>query len=114
MRQMELLNRESNIDMNNVDTGKRSSWNTALFVANTITSNVTLDGIRRDWRRQTILQHTNACMCAHTHLSAGLLMFAGEIIEAGRYGVDLSLHRETQALVVLLGDKTLFCSLLGL
>ncbi len=41
-------------------------------------------------------------------------MFASEIIETGRNGVDLGLQREPQGLMILLGDQTLFCSLLGL
>lgn len=49
-----------------------------------------------------------------THLSAGLLMLASEIVETGRGGVDLSLQREPQGFVILLGDQTLFCGLLGL
>ena len=41
-------------------------------------------------------------------------MLASEIVETGRGGVDLCLQREPQGLVILLGDQTLFCSLLGL
>lgn len=41
-------------------------------------------------------------------------MFASEIIKTGCGGVDLGLQREPQGLVVLLGDQTLLCSLLGL
>lgn len=37
VKQRERLNRESN--MNNAEAGKRPSWNTAHFVARTITSN---------------------------------------------------------------------------
>lgn len=56
----------------------------------------------------TSLTHTN------THLSAGLLMFSRQIIETGRGCVDLSLQRESQGLVVLLGDHAVLCGLLGL
>lgn len=59
------------------------------------------------------VRHSNTRIHTHTHLSAGLLMFASEIVETGCGGVDLSLQREPQGLVVLLGDQTLFCSLLG-
>lgn len=37
VKQRERLNRESN--MNNAEAGKRPSWNTARFVARTMTSN---------------------------------------------------------------------------
>ncbi len=96
--------------MNNAAAGKRPAWNTAHFVANTITSNVALDGIRKAWKET----HNDTHAYVSTHLSAGLLVFASEIVEAGRDGVDLRLQREPQGLVVLLGDQTLFCGLLGL
>ena len=40
MKQRKGLNRESNTHMNNVEAGRRPSWNTAHFVADIITSNV--------------------------------------------------------------------------
>lgn len=58
-------------------------------------------------------KHNDTRAYIHTHLSASLLMFASEIVETGCDGVDLSLQREPLGLVVFLGDKTLFCSLLG-
>lgn len=48
------------------------------------------------------------------YLRAGLLVFARQVIEASRGGVDLGLQREPQGLVILLGDQASLRSLLGL
>lgn len=104
--------RESNKHMNNVEAGKRPSWNTAHFVADTIPSHVTLDGSRTVWSSRH--KDTHSYRETNTHLSAGLLMLAGQIVETSCDCVDLSLQREAQSLVILLGDQTLLCSLLGL
>lgn len=50
----------------------------------------------------------------HAYLRAGLLVFARQVIEASRGGVDLGLQGEPQGLVILLGDQTFLRSLLGL
>lgn len=90
------MNGESNIHMN-----------MAYFVADT-ESNVALDSISKDWRgqRRNLARQKHTCMFAYTptHLSAGLLVFSCEIIEASCDGVDLSLQREPQGLVVLFRD----------
>lgn len=54
-----------------------------------------------------------ACVHVRAYLCAGLLMFARQIVEASRGGVNLCLQREPQGLVILLGDETFLCSLLG-
>lgn len=96
------------IHMNNVKAGKRTVWNMAHFVADTITSYATLDSISNDWRRQKrhMARQKHTCMFAYTptHLSAGLLMFSCEIIETSCEGIDLSLQREPQGLMVLFRD----------
>lgn len=63
MKQREGLSGESNAHMNNVEAGKRPSWNTAHFVADTITANVALDGIRRVWGSR----HNDTRVHSHTH-----------------------------------------------